>query len=73
MTHVRGLSLLDRVEIAVDYLVEVLRDAFGDPVEGLVVELFRRGAGELRERDGGQIANSDLILVRVLDDLRAEV
>ena len=73
MTHVRGLSLLDWVEIAVDHLVEVLRDAFGDPVEGLVVELFRRGAGKLRERDGGQIANSDLILVRVLDDLRAEV
>ena len=49
VTHVRGLSLNDRVEVAVDHLVEVLGDAFGDPVEGLVVELLRRGAGKLRE------------------------
>ena len=49
VTHVRGLSLYDRVEVAVDHLVEVLGDAFGDPVESLVVELFRRGAGKLRK------------------------
>lgn len=49
MTHVRSLSLYDWVEVAVNHLVEVLGDTFGDPVEGLIVELFRRGAGKLRE------------------------
>ena len=49
MTHVRSLSLYDWVEVAVNNLVEVLGDTFGDPVEGLIVELFRRGAGKLRE------------------------
>ena len=64
---------MDRVEVAVDHLVEVLGDALGDPVEGLVVKLFGLGAGKLRQRDGGQVAHSDLILVSVLEDLRAEV
>ena len=73
VTHVRSLSLHDWIEVAVNHLVEVLRDALGDPVEGLVVELLRLGAGKLRQGDGGQIAHSDLILVRVLEDLRAEV
>ena len=49
MAHVRGLSLHNRVEVAVDHLVEVLGDTFSDPVEGLVIELFRRGAGKLRK------------------------
>ena len=38
VTHVRVLSLRDRVKVAIDNFVEVLSDALGHGVKCLVVE-----------------------------------
>ncbi|KAH3661623.1 hypothetical protein OGAPHI_006472 [Ogataea philodendri] len=75
VTHVGSSGLWNRVIVSVNDLVEVLGDNLGDlvqllkvvPAGGLVV------FAERRQRNRGQVTNSNLLWRRVLDNLTAQV
>ena len=73
VSHVRVLGLGNWVVVSIDNTVEVLGNPGDDRVELVVIEclglVVRKGA----QRDGSEVANSNLIWVSVFNDLCAKI
>tara|TARA_B110000285_G_C14960328_1_gene531349 strand:+ start:273 stop:488 length:216 start_codon:yes stop_codon:yes gene_type:complete len=69
--HVGVPGFCNWIVVSIDDFVQILCHPLSDLVETFVVELLGLWVSESGERNGGKIADSDLVLTRVLDDLCA--
>ncbi|KAI6757641.1 hypothetical protein HG531_003466 [Fusarium graminearum] len=73
VTHVAVTSLLDRVVVDVDDLVQIADNNLSDLVQLLEVVASIFIVDKRGQRQGGKVANSDLIRGAVFNDLSAQV